>query len=409
MGNAQDAVVVGGGPTGSFSSFELAKRGVAVTVFEEHKTIGEPLHCSGHISILSLRRLGLYPLPAGIVENTFSAANFYSSIGSKFSVHLAQPVTCALNRTRLDQFLAEKAKAAGAEFRLGARVESLLVEADFVKGVHIVQSGGAEEQVSAKLVVDAEGISSRLMRQAGLKKLKRENLVYGVEAEVDKVQDVEEHSVEVYLGRDFAAGFYGWLIPRPDGSAKIGLATRQGNPKELLEKLVRKHPVASKQLKGAKVTKAMYHAIPLGGPVPKACSNGFMAVGDCASQVKPTTGGGVILGVTCAKLAAEVAAQALKQGDVSEAALMPYQNRIKNLLGFDVSVMLRARRALDSFSDEKIDRAMRFAQKVGLGEALRDVEEIDFQGQTLISMVKKPAAYAALAYLLALYLPEFRL
>src|SRR4030042_2093435 len=101
----QDAVVVGGGPAGSFFAFELAKRGFEVTVFEEHKEIGRPAHCAGHLSIKSLNNLGLYPLPKGIVENTFSAANFHSPNGAKFSVKLSKPVTCTVNRTLFDQLL----------------------------------------------------------------------------------------------------------------------------------------------------------------------------------------------------------------------------------------------------------------------------------------------------------------
>ena len=406
--NVQDAVVVGGGPAGSFFAYELAKRGLDVTVFEEHAEVGFPSHCAGHLSIRSLRNLGLYPLPEGIVENTFSTANFYSPKGTKFSVHLAQPVTCAVNRARFDGYLAEKAQAAGAKYQLGARGQSLLMEGGFVKGVNVTQNGGATTQVPAKLVVDAEGISSRLLKQAGLRGLGGEGLVYAVEAEVENVKDVEEHAVEVYVGKDYAPGFYGWLIPRLDGSAKVGLATGRGNPKEFLQRLMHKHPVASKQLRNAKVTHMAFHAITLGGPIPQAYGNGFLAVGDCASQVKPTTGGGVVFGVTCAKIAAEVAAQAVAKNDFSAAGLRVYQKQFMDQLGFDFDIMLKARKAINSFSDEKIDRAMRFASKVGFEKALCDVDEIDFQGQTLLTMLRKPASYAALAYLLALYLPEFR-
>ena len=401
----QDAVVVGGGPAGSFFSYELAKRGLGVTVFEEHRQIGLPSHCAGHLSIRSLRSLGLYPLPEGIVENTFSAANFYSPKGTQFSVHLVVPVTCAVNRARFDRYLAEKAQAAGAVFRLGQRVQSLVIEDEFVNGVKIVKSDGEGEQVSAKLVVDAEGISSRLLRQAGLEALKGDGLVYAVEAEVENVADVEEHAVEVYVGKDYAPGFYGWLIPRLDGTAKVGLATRKGNPKEHLQRLMRKHPVASKQLRNAKVKHMAFHGITLGGPIPRAYGNGFLAVGDCASQVKSTTGGGIIFGITCAKLGAEIASEALVQNDLSAEVLGLYQKRFMERLSLDFKVMLRARKVIDSFSDEKLDRAFQFVQKVGLGKALRDVDEIDFQGQTLLSVLKKPAAYASLAYLLALYLP----
>jgi hypothetical protein len=51
-----------------------------------------------------------------------------------------------------------------------------------------------------------------------------------------------------------------------------------------------------------------------------------------------------------------------------------------------------------------MDKALRFAAKTGLGGALRDVEEIDFQGRTLFTVLKKPSAYAALVYFASLYL-----
>jgi digeranylgeranylglycerophospholipid reductase len=407
--NVRDAVVVGGGPAGSFFAFELAQCGLGVSVFEEHLRVGLPSHCTGHLSIRSLRNMGLYPLPHGIVENMFSAANFYSPVGTKLSVHLSKPVTCAIDRAKFDAYLAEGAQNAGAKYVLGTRVLSLVVENKFVRGVNVSQDGGTETRIPARLVVDAEGVSSRLLREAGLQALNPAGLVYGVEAEVEGVKDVEEHTVEVYVGENYAPGFYGWIVPLSDGSAKVGLATQKGNPKEFLDLLMHRHPVASKQLRNAKVTNAAFHAITLGGPVPRAYGNGFLAVGDCASQVKPTTGGGVIFSLTCAKIAAEVAAGALRKNDVSADVLAVYQKRVMDQLGFDFDVMLKARKAVNSFSDEKIDRAMRFAQKVGFDKALQDVDEIDFQGRTLLSMVRKPAAYATLAYLLGLYLPEFRL
>ena len=124
---------------------------------------------------------------------------------------------------------------AGASFVLNSRVQSLLMADGYVKGVNIKQADGAEEKVYSKIVLDAEGVSSRLLRQAGLKALKPSGLVYAVEAEVENVQDVELDAVEVYFGKAYAPGFYGWLIPRPDGSAKVGLATNHGDPREYLK------------------------------------------------------------------------------------------------------------------------------------------------------------------------------
>jgi digeranylgeranylglycerophospholipid reductase len=398
-----EAIVVGGGPVGSYAALQLAKLGVKATVFEEHPQIGLPSHCAGHISIKSLRNIGLYPLPKGISENTFCAANFYSPAGSRFSLHLSCPVTVALNRARLDQYLAKQAQSAGARFVLNSRVQSLLKKDGFARGV-TVQSNGAEERVSSKIVLDTEGISSRLLRQTGLQALKPSGLVYAVEAEVDRVHDVELDAVEVYFGKSYAPGFYGWLIPRPDGSAKVGLATNHGDPRGYLKRLMFKHPVASKQLGKSKITQVGYHAITLGGPINRSYADGFLAVGDCASQVKPTTGGGVIFGLTCAKTAAEVASQALKQDDVSSNFLKNYQRKCDDLLSFDFRVMLRLRRFLDSLSDEKLDEMLRVCAKLGVDKALRDVDEIDFQGKMLLTAAKKPAMSAALAYFGLLYL-----
>jgi digeranylgeranylglycerophospholipid reductase len=401
--HAAEVIVVGAGPVGSFAAWKLAKLGCDVTVFEEHKAIGSPSHCAGHLSIRSLRNLGLYPLPREIVENTFSQANFYSPSGFKFAVHLAKPVTCAVNRAAFDRYLADKAEAAGARFSLNSRVQSLLLENGAVNGVTVKQEDKVE-RFPARIVVDAEGISSRLLRQTGLAGLNGERLVYAVEAEAENVKDVELDAVEVFLGKAYAPGFYGWLIPRLDGTAKVGLATNRGNPQEFLQRLMLKHPVASKQLSKAKVTQIAFHPITLGGPVSKAYANGFLAAGDVASQVKPTTGGGVVFGLTCARIAAEVAAEAVRRNDVSSDFLALYQKRCADTLGFDFSVMLRVRRFLDSLSDAKLDDALRFCARMGLDQTLRNVEEIDFQGQLMLKILTKPAMFAALAYFLKLYL-----
>jgi digeranylgeranylglycerophospholipid reductase len=403
MKTLPDAIVIGGGPVGSFAALNLTRLGIKVAVFEEHAEIGIPSHCAGHLSIRSLRNLGLYPLSEKIVENTFSQANFYSPMGTKLSVRLARPVTCAVNRALFDKHLAEKAETAGARYYLSSRVRSLLIDNGFVKGV-TVEHKDKREDVSAKIVFDAEGIASRLLKQAGLSAPNREGLVYAVEAEVENVKNVALDAVEVFLGKKYAPGFYAWLIPRLDGTAKVGLATRTGNPKEFLQRLMLKHPVASKQLGTARIVRIAFHAISLSGPISKAYANGFLAVGDVASQVKPTTGGGVVFGLTCAKIAAQVASEAIRRGDVSATFLRLYQKRCEGTLGFDVNVMLRMRRFLDALSDKQLDAALQFCVRIGLDKTLEDVEEIDFQGQTLLKLIKKPSAFAALAYFLMLYL-----
>lgn len=198
MKTVADAVVVGSGTVGSFAAWNLARLGVETTVFEEHPEIGVPSHCAGHLSIQSLKRIGLHPLPRGIVENTFSAATFYSPSGTSFMVRLKSPVTCSVNRELFDKYLAERARAAGANYRLASRVTSLSIVDGAVGGVNVAQANGSQT-VGAKVVVDAEGISSRLLKQAGLIGVNRAGLVYAAEAEVENVKNLPINSVEVFL------------------------------------------------------------------------------------------------------------------------------------------------------------------------------------------------------------------
>jgi digeranylgeranylglycerophospholipid reductase len=373
--------------------------GIKTDVYEEHTEIGLPTHCAGHISTHSLKKLGYYPLPKGIIENTFNAANFYSPTGTKFSIQLKKPITCTINRTKFDQHIANQAQQAGATFHLDHSVQSLQIENNYVKGVNLKNN----TSVSSKITIDAEGISSRLLHQAKLKGIEGKGLVYAVETEIDQVHDVEPHAVEVYMGSS-APGFYGWLIPRPDGSAKLGLATNRGNPQTYLKQLMAKHPVAKRQLKGAKIVKTNYHAIPLAGPINRAYGNGFLAVGDVASQIKPTTGGGVIFGLTCGEIAANVVKSALELGDVSATTLSAYQKRCNDALSFDISFMLRLRQFLNSLSDNRWDSVLRFCNRFGVGKALSGVEEIDYQGQMLMQVATKPAILVTLGYFGLLYL-----
>ncbi|MEM3672695.1 MAG: NAD(P)/FAD-dependent oxidoreductase [Candidatus Bathyarchaeia archaeon] len=405
MENYADVIIVGGGPSGSFAALNLAKLGAEkVVVFEEHSEIGVPCHCAGHLSINGLKNLGLYPLPRKIVENVFYGANFYSPSGRKFSVRFSFPVTYVVNRVLFDRYIADLAKAAGVRYSLNSRVNSLIVEDDFVKGVSVKQSGLFEEKFLCKVVVDAEGVSARILRQAGLTAFNRKMLVYGVQAEVEGVKDVESDVVEVYLGRGYAPGFFAWLIPKCDGRAKVGLAMETGNPKRFLEKLMFKHPMASKKLRTAKILEVNFHPLTLGGPIEKAYSNGFLAVGDAASQVKPTTGGGVVIGLACARFAANVVYEALKKGDFSADFLSQYQRSFMKILGFDFYVMSRVRHLLNKLSDEQLDEAIGFCAKFHMEESVRSFREIDFQGRTLLKAVKSPRFLLAAIYFLYLYL-----
>jgi len=403
MENFSDAIIIGGGPCGSFSALNLSKRGYNVTVFEEHGEIGVPCHCAGHISINGLKNLGLYPLPKGIVENTFVGAKIHSPNGTAFTVRLSEPITCTVNRALFDKYIAELAQKKGTHYNMDARVESLVFAGGFAKGV-VVKRHGKTSEFFSKIVLDAEGISARILRQTSLPTPRRDKIVNGAQVEIENVKDVEPDIVEIILGDHYAPGFYAWLIPKSEEEAKIGLASKARNPKTFLQRLIRKHPAVSAKLRTAKVVKESYHPITLGGPIAKAYSNGFLVVGDAASHVKPTTGGGIIFGLNCAKIAANVIAEALDKNNFSEEFLSTYQRRLMKMFGFDVKVMLKIREILDKLPDEKLDAIISLCNKIRLNEAFKNLREIDFQGRAFLKLARNPKALMMLALTFLNYL-----
>jgi digeranylgeranylglycerophospholipid reductase len=390
-----DIIVVGGGPCGSYAAYTAAKLGAEVLVCEEHEEIGLPKHCAGHLNVSSLELLGIRVPPAAI-ENEIKGAVFCSPSGKQFVLRCRAPVTYVVNRELFDKHLAELAMKAGVKYLFKSGVKSLILDSGSVKGVALK----GEKRVEANVVIDAEGCSSKLLKKTGLDGLEGSMMVKGAQAEVDCVEDVKEDMVEVYFGRNVAPGFFAWIIPRNDGSAKVGLATESGDPRKYLRRFMEKHPVASEKLKKSRTVYSSFHPIPLAGPIPKTYSDGFLVVGDAASQVKPTTGGGVIFGLTCAREAGEVACEAVKMQDFSEAFLSRYQSRWKGLVGFDLAAMLRMRRMLDSLSDSRIDGMIDLCTKLGVDSVLEKVGDLDFQGRTLIPMIKYPGALAVISYFL---------
>ena len=391
-----DIVVVGGGPCGSFSALTAARRGAAVSVFEEHREIGVPNHCAGHLSVKGLEQLGL-SLPHEIIENEIRGAVFYSPSGRKITVKRRFPVTTVVNRELFDKHLSYLAKKSGVQYFLESKVRSLLFSSGFVTGVS-VKKGHTEKRVASNLVIDAEGFSSTLLKKIGLQTLRGSMVVKAVQAEVDRIDNVENDLVEVYLGRKYAPGFFAWVIPKKDASAKIGLATQVGSPQECLARFMKTHPIASKKLCKSKITRLVFHPISLGGPIPKTYSDGLLVVGDAASQVKPTTGGGVIVGMLCSKIAGDVAYNAVTNSDVSEHFLAQYQARWKELLGFDFSVMLRLRKMLNHLSDKKMEKLIQLCNTLGVDSALETFEDLDFQGRLLLPAISHPNLLIVLLY-----------
>ncbi|MFW5938214.1 MAG: NAD(P)/FAD-dependent oxidoreductase, partial [Halanaeroarchaeum sp.] len=74
-------------------------------------------------------------------------------------------------------------------------------------------------------------------------------------------------------------------------------------------------------------------ALPTRRPYDSAVAPGFVAVGDAAGHVNPTTGGGIAGAAYAGKYAGEAAIDAIEDGTVDEDALWEYNERVMDHFG----------------------------------------------------------------------------
>ena len=112
----------------------------------------------------------------------------------------------------------------------------------------------------------------------------------------------------------------------------------------------------------------------------------------------------MIVGLSCSKIAGEVAYEAVKNNDFSETFLCRYQSRWKELIGFDLTVMRQIRKLLNRLSDDKVNKIVDLCAKFGVDDVLEEVGDLDFQGRSLIPMIKHPTTLVTMLYFILSWL-----
>jgi digeranylgeranylglycerophospholipid reductase len=400
-----DVGIVGCGVAGVSAALAAAQTGLSVSIFEEHDQVGVPSHCSGHVGILAFKQFAP-KIPSKIIENEIKGGILYSPNGKTLTLRREKPVTWVLNRAEFDRHMATLSAESGAKLHLSTRVEAFKRSQDGRIGLKV--SGMAESKFSCRILIDASGCAASISKYVGLAKPGRGMLVNSAQFSVDDLVDVDSNFVEVYFGQSFAPGFFGWIIPRRDGSAKVGIAAGgRVNVRECFERFIHKHPVVSAKLRRAKrFTAPTYHPIPVGGTRGHTYADNMLVVGDAASQVKPTTGGGIVFGLACGKIAGETAAAALKEDNVSASRLRTYETTWRQLIGFDLTAMSWLRRLLYRLPDRQLDRIFGISSEFKADDVLNRTADIDFQGRTLLSLARDPRLFITLVSASVLSVPS---
>jgi digeranylgeranylglycerophospholipid reductase len=344
---AFDAVVVGAGPAGSVVAEGLARASLRVALLEEHPRVGLPNHCSGLVSPRTLEAAGVAEEAVGLARYTH--ARVWGPGGGTLWLRSGSVQAVAIDRPRFDRILAERAAGAGAALMVGTRACGFERVAG---GVWVAaRAGGEPLHLRARLLVGADGASSGVARWMG--RGRAHEIIPAAKAEI-AFRGRGTESIEIFLGRGLAPGWFGWVIPLPDGTARIGVgATRslQCCFETLLE-LVRER-CGDFDVQGTRQA-----PLPL-GPARDFVGDGVMLVGAAARQTKPTTGGGLYFGVRAAHLAAAAAAGALARGDCSRRALATYERAWQRAEGRELVAGQWLRRGFRHLPDAGLDLIVR--------------------------------------------------
>jgi len=373
-----------------------------VAIFEEHAKIGYPSHCSGHVGIESFKQYGPQ-LPPNLIENEIKGAILNAPNGQRLILRRPTPVTWVINRAKFDQYLASLAVRNGATLNLNSRIEGIN------RSNCLIKLSTRDCEVSCKMVIDAGGCGAPISRLMNTFRQDVRKFVNSAQIYVENITDIDPNFVELYFGQQFAPGFFGWIIPRKDGSAKVGLAAAaRSNIRQCLDRFLKKHPVVSLKLRNAKfVTAPTFHPIPINGARGQTYSDAFLAVGDAASQVKPTTGGGIIFGLVCGRLAGQTASKAILSGNTSASSLKSYENSWRRLLGFDLKAMSLLRRLVYEMPDRHLNRIFSMSKEFRTDEILGRASGIDFQGKILLSLARDPRLLITLLSASVLSMPSY--
>lgn len=344
---AYDAIIAGAGPAGLSAAEALAGRGRSVLVLEQNHEIGSPIRTSGGSFIDELNTLGIperfyHPVSRVRFLSANNAAVFEYS----------RPVLCVIDVRGVFQFLAGRAIRAGARIRLSTTAVAPVLEGQTVTGLRT-----RDEMLRCRVLIDATGYRSTLLKQAGLHPGFRR---FGVGAEYDFFAPrCDQTEAVLFVGNELAPSGYGWVFPWGDHRVRAGVGIihpdSSANPDAYLDRFVAGIGRFGVNLAGAQPVEYHSGLIPSERFAKHFAGNGILGVGDAVGQASSLLGEGIRWAIHAGRMAGEVAAGAIEQGDLSRASLALFERQWRKRFAADLRLAHRINERIARWDDQKWD------------------------------------------------------
>ena len=399
-----DAVIVGGGPGGATAALYAERQGLNVLLldkkhFPRDKICGDAL--SGK-SIIYLRELGLIEAldkaPQALIDSiVFSSPNNNSvKIDLVTTAHnVSKGYVC--RRMVFDDILFQAAKKK-VETIEGFAVTDLLKQDEQVIGVRGKLEDGTEKDITAKVVIGADGYKSIVLKKLGLYDPDPEHMMVATRAYYRGVTGLNS-AIEIHYVKSVLPGYF-WIFPLENGLANVGVGMVKKELKQKKVQLRRAHiaatesPEFGERFKNAElVSDISGWNLPTGSKRRQVHGDGFLLIGDAAGLVDPFTGEGIGNAMCSAKIAVESIAEAVKAGDFSKKKLDLYETQLWNAIGGELNLAY------------KLQKTARMQPLVNLvvGKASRSKRVADWISDMIAGQVSKRELLSPLTYLRLLF------
>jgi geranylgeranyl reductase family protein len=335
-----DVVVVGAGTAGCYAAATVAREGYDVVVVER-KTAEE----AGHIACGDALK-GAANFPEAIPKSEIEASFTNTAVDhGRFEIPSEDAVLdipvpgeiAVIDRLEYGRRLIDTAERVGAEFHYDTVVKSVEQDDGRVTGVSGLRKGDPVSY-EAPITVDAAGALSILQDKADLADATFDtNVDYSqfssAYREVIEVEEPVDWDDALVLKPTKRSAGYLWYFPRTPTEINVGLGFQMNEQPMKLVGDLREDLQSRPEFAGATVKDKLGAALPTRRPYDSAVAPGFIAAGDSAGYVNPTTGGGIAGAAYAGQYAGEQAMEAIERDDVSEESLWRYNERVMDHYG----------------------------------------------------------------------------